>query len=66
MHILQKELVTVAEKLASLMQIRIRDLLDLRSGGSGIEKFGSGIQYKHPGPATLLRRVGKGIEHIEN
>jgi hypothetical protein len=25
MHILQKELVTVAEKLASLMQIRIRD-----------------------------------------
>jgi hypothetical protein len=37
--------------LNSLMRIRNRDLFD---SGSGMEKFGSGIWYKHPGSATLL------------
>jgi hypothetical protein len=33
------------------MGIRIRDLFD---PGVGMEKFGSRIRYKHPGPATLV------------
>ncbi len=32
------------------MRIRIRDLFD---PGSGMEKFLSGIRYKHPGTETL-------------
>jgi hypothetical protein len=36
------------------MRIRIRDLFD---PGSGMEKFGSGIEYKHPESTTLPRTV---------
>jgi hypothetical protein len=36
--------------LNSLMQIRIRHLFE---SGSGMEKSGYGILYKHPGSATL-------------
>jgi hypothetical protein len=34
----------------SYLRIRFRNLFE---PGSGMEKFGSGIRYKHPGPATL-------------
>jgi hypothetical protein len=33
--------------------VRIRDLF---YPGSGIEKVGVGIRFKHPGSATLLQR----------
>jgi len=36
------------------MRIRIRELFD---PGSGMEKFGSGIEYKHPESTTLPRTV---------
>ncbi len=36
------------------MRIRIRDLFH---PGFGMEKFASGIRYKHPGSATLLMIV---------
>jgi hypothetical protein len=39
--------------LNSLMWIRIRNLF---YPGSGIEKVGSGLRFKHPGSATLLLR----------
>jgi hypothetical protein len=38
------------EYLNSLMRIRIWDLFD---PGTGMEKIGSGIRYKHTGSATL-------------
>jgi hypothetical protein len=35
------------------MWIRIRELFD---PGPGMEKFGSGIRYTHPGSATLVTK----------
>jgi hypothetical protein len=43
----------VKKNLNSLMRIRIRDPGSF-DPGSRMEKFGSGIQYKHPGSATLV------------
>jgi hypothetical protein len=47
---ISKSLETIFWVKNSYRQIRIRDLFD---PGFGMEKFGSGIRYKHPGSATL-------------
>jgi hypothetical protein len=42
------------------LQLKMLKFFDAYSDpGSAMEKFGSGIRYKHPGYATLAQRINK-------
>jgi hypothetical protein len=64
----------ISESLETIFWVKILNFFDADADpgifmtldpGSGMEKFGSGIWYKHPGSATLLTEI-RAFEQVNN